>query len=84
MERTQYSKVFYDSKLPVADYEKAKTFIADKFGFDRAYIEILRSKEGVVFYPLYKDWSNNFIIFGVKGYTYSCINGELQILSEEG
>jgi len=84
VEKTQYSKYFFDTNLPVANYEKMKSFIADQFGFDKAYVTVFRSKGGHVCYPLFQDGNNNYISFGVKDYTYTCINGELKLLDGRG
>lgn len=84
MKQALYANYFFDTKLPIANYERLKTFIADQFGFDKAFINVLRSKDGHVCYPLYQDKNNNYIVFCVKDYTYYCINGELQLLSKEG
>lgn len=82
LEQIQYAKYFFDTNLPFADCDRLKTFIADQYGFDRAYINVLRSKAGHVCYPMFRDKSNNYIVFSVKEYIYSCINGELQLLNE--
>lgn len=81
MLQTQYSKYFFDIKLPLSNFEAAKTYIADQYGFDRTFIEILRSKDGHICYPLFLDRYNNYIIFTVKGCTYECINGVLSIIT---
>jgi hypothetical protein len=84
LERLQYSKRFFESSLPIANLDRMKSFIADQFGFDRFYINVLRSKDGHVCYPLYQDKKNNYIVFSVKDHIYSCINGRLELLDEGG
>jgi hypothetical protein len=84
MRQAQYSKLFFNPRLAFVNFEKAKSYIADQFGFDRAYVHILRSNSNHVRYPLYLDNYNNYIAFRVKDNIYECINGELQLLSKEG
>jgi hypothetical protein len=83
MRQTQYAMYFFYQKLPLGTFKDAKTFIADQFGFNRAFINILRSNDGHICYPLFQDQYNNYIIFKVKDKSYSCINGELQPTERE-
>ena len=80
MDKTQYEDIFFNTNIPVANHEALKSFIADKYGFNIACVKVLRSYNGYCCYPLYKDEKCNYIIFEVKGLTYSCINGKLQLL----
>ena len=84
MEQKQYSKYFFDLKLPLSNFERAKTFIADQFGFDRSFIVILRSYGNHIRYPLFKDRDHNYMTFKVKDVIYECINGELSVITGRG
>ncbi len=84
MRQSQYAKRFFCEKIPLGNFDAAKTFIVDQFGFDKAFVIILRSKDGHVCYPLFQDKGNNYIVFAVKNNMYECINGELQLISKEG
>ncbi len=82
MGQTRYENYFFDASIPFANCERVKAFIADQFGFTKSYINVLRSHSGQLCYPLFKDKNNNYLVFKVMNYTYSCINGELQMLNE--
>ncbi len=84
MRQTQYSKLFFNPRLSFVDFEKAKNYIADRFGFEEGLIKILRSNGNHIRYPLFLDKSSNYIAFKVKDIIYECIDGELKLLSEEG
>jgi hypothetical protein len=68
--------------LPISNLEYAKSFISDQFGFDKAYVKILKSYNGDVCYPLILNNSKNYIIFSVKDVVYQCLDGELNLIGK--
>ncbi len=84
MDKMKYENIFFNSNIPIANYEALKSFITDKYGFNISCVKVLRSYDEHVCYPLFKNEKCCYIIFEVKGLAYSCINGELQLLGERG
>ncbi len=80
----KYKQRFFYAKLPLANIDKAKQYIADRFGFDCECINVSRSYNGKTCYPLFMDGQNNYIVFTVNGAVFQCIDGELKLIEGRG